>query len=77
VSGDGAPRTSAACRKARAAVTSARKRERTALRRLRASRHHGTGAVALRRTKRAGRRYRAARARRRRAVTIAGRRCRA
>jgi secreted trypsin-like serine protease len=66
----------AACRKARTAVTAARSRERTALRRLRAARRDGPSDAARWRMLSARRDYRAAHARRRRAVATAARRCR-
>jgi secreted trypsin-like serine protease len=71
----GAPTT--ACIKAQDAVRAARRRERTARRRLHAAHRHGTGAAAQRRTKLARRRYKRTEARRRRAVATAARRCRA
>jgi secreted trypsin-like serine protease len=66
-----------ACRRAQRAVTSSRKAERTALRRLKAARRHRFGAAAKRRTAKAQRTYRKARRTRVRAVATAARRCRA
>jgi secreted trypsin-like serine protease len=67
----------AACKDAHAAMRAARKRERAALRRLRAARHHRTGTTGQRHMRRARHRYRAARDSRRRLERTAARRCRA
>jgi secreted trypsin-like serine protease len=67
----------ASCRRARAAVASARARDRTALRRLRAALRQGNGASARMRARRALRAYRAAHARHKRALSTAAGVCRA